>query len=95
MSSIFVSKMEKLTATTCHIQRSLNALKELPRVASYNIKDFPGSKKAVCCAFILVQHRLFRSPRPIAVLEKALFLISSIHSKASSYAECKTLKCAL
>ena len=34
-------------ASNCHIQRNLSALKDLPRVASFNIKDLPGAKKAV------------------------------------------------
>jgi len=33
-------------ASNCHIQRNLSALKDLPRVASFNIKDLPGAKKA-------------------------------------------------
>ena len=34
-------------SSNCHIQRNLSALKDLPRVASYNIRDLPGAKKAV------------------------------------------------
>ena len=32
---------------SCHVMRNLDALKDMPRIASYNIKDFPGAKPKV------------------------------------------------